>query len=63
MHVNNSPILLVEDDEVDAMTVRLASTADFNPVTGIELGKADGTMARTVPVKEEAETQDPKAGE
>ena len=48
---------------LDAMTVRLASTADFNPVTGIELGKADGTMARTVPVKEEAETQDPKAGE
>jgi CheY-like chemotaxis protein len=24
MHVNNSPILLVEDDEVDAMTVRRA---------------------------------------
>ncbi len=48
---------------LDAMATRLGSTPDFNPITGIELGKAEGTMPRTVPVKEEAESQDPgKAG-
>ena len=48
---------------VDAMAARLASAPDSNPVTGIELGKAEGTMARTVPVKEEAPVQADPAGD
>lgn len=41
---------------VAAMAARGTSQPDANPVTGIELGKAEGTMARTVAVKEQADT-------
>ncbi|NZA27770.1 manganese catalase family protein [Luteimonas sp. SJ-92] len=43
-----------EKGVVAAMAERTASDPAANPVTGIELGKAPGTMARTTPVKEPA---------
>lgn len=43
---------------VAAMAARGTSQPDANPVTGIELGKAEGTMARTVAVRQSAETAD-----
>lgn len=39
---------------VDAMADRSTSAPDANPVTGIELGKAEGTMARTTKVELDA---------
>ena len=41
-----------------AMAARGASAPTGNPLTGIELGKAEGTMARTVAVKQDAPAQD-----
>ena len=43
---------------VVAMAARTASAPDANPVTGVELGKAEGTMARTRKVSLEAGTED-----
>ena len=41
-----------------AMAARGASAPTGNPLTGIELGKAEGTMAKTVAVKQDAPAQD-----
>ena len=39
-----------EERVVTAMAARTASDPDSNPVTGVELGKAEGTMAKTTKV-------------
>ena len=39
-----------EDRVVTAMAARTASDPSTNPVTGVELGKAEGTMAKTTKV-------------
>jgi Mn-containing catalase len=44
-----------ESETVAAMAARTASRPDGNPVTGIELGKAEGTMARTTALRDSAD--------
>lgn len=44
-----------ESETVAAMAARTASRPDANPVTGIELGKAEGTMARTTALRDSAD--------
>ncbi|MEZ0471082.1 manganese catalase family protein [Luteimonas salinilitoris] len=43
-----------EKSAVDAMAVRTRSDPETDPITGIELGKAEGTMAKTAAVKQQA---------
>ncbi|TKS54963.1 manganese catalase family protein [Luteimonas yindakuii] len=47
----------IEAKTLAAMAVRGTSAPDGNPLTGIELGKAEGTMAMTAPVKQDAPVQ------
>jgi Mn-containing catalase len=52
----------VEATTVAALAARTASDPTSNPVTGVELGKAEGTMAKTVAIKEDvASRSDPSA--
>lgn len=47
-----------EERVVTAMAARTASEPESNPVTGIELGKAEGTMAKTIKVTLSADDVD-----
>lgn len=47
----------IEAKTVAAMAARGASAPTGNPLTGIELGKAEGTMAMTAAVKQDAPAQ------
>ncbi|QCO68524.1 manganese catalase family protein [Luteimonas yindakuii] len=47
----------IEAKTLAAMAMRGTSAPDGNPLTGIELGKAEGTMAMTAPVKQDAPVQ------